>query len=326
LQEQIDSQNETISNTIEKAKEQFGKEFEYITENITKDSEQHMNIIKQSIHNLEKEYAKITNLKKSTKEVGAEGEEFIIQYIQKCFPNWNVVDTHGESECGDFHTHILNSSGLEEGWILNEVKTHKGSIRTAEIKKFYRDIKKHKPPMAIFFSLYSNIVGKKNGEYEKLDNTHIYFISHVMNNPSSIEIVHRSIITMYTQYSKFDNNEQIEKDEKTELQQINDKLVNQKKEYHECIQYMLNKDNIFISQCRKEIQMFKSFIKIKQNNIKETEDNIQRYMKKNFQNSYKNNDIHTAKEFPFYCKKCSYLCKSQKQIVYHLGTKKHNSL
>lgn len=282
-----------------------------------------------SIKDLNHTY-EMSSKNKSTKKVGDEGEQYIIQKIQSMYPDWCVQDTHGKAESGDFHSFIESSVTSKTPWILNEVKTHKSTIRTAEVRKFYRDIDNHKPPMAIMFSLYSNIVGKPHGHYEFRNNTtHIFFISHVMNNPECIQFTHSILLKMYN--SSLPTEEVCEpKSQNVEIDDIKEKLKTvekSSKEKHKklcaAIEYMLQRDQRSIKKYNKEISLHLNEIKQKKNEIQEIEANIQKYSAYQFEVESFENHTETKDKYPFYCSRCEVGFKNKNRIRAHLNTKKH---
>jgi len=267
-----------------------------------------------------------------------------MQSIQKLYPNWSVQDTHGQAEAGDFHTIISGESefDIDRVWILNEVKTHKSSIRTAEVKKFYRDIDKHKPPMAIMYSLYSNIVAKPHGHYEKRENTHVYFLSYVMNNPQCLEFVHKTMLRQWKE--SIENNtcmthKHIEQrsehgDEMDTMKTMKEneaklKKQNQKQqvEMNNCIEYMLQRDQMLLTQYKKEIQQHTSRIKKMKNLITELEQHIKEYTNKQFEfGHYMNKTDKTNTntiDHPYHCKRCNLFFKTKKTLLRHIQSNKH---
>jgi len=344
MQDKIDQTNTMISHCVQESIHTYS---ESIVDQYSREHSEKLKLVLEQMRDLERQYtvSSMSGKSKSTKEVGAEGEEYIIQKVQQLYPNWSIQDTHGKAEAGDFHSFLSTEEqpfGLDESesdsesWILNEVKTHKSSVRTAEVKKFYRDIDKHKPPMAIMYSLYSNIVGKPHGHYEKRNNTHIYFISYVMSNPQCLEFVHKTIVRQWketvhvpTKKSEdtVDNTNDKTNTEETHQKRINELMTINKSKHVElsrCIEYMLSRDQILVAQYKKEINQLTLQMKQKKNMIMDTERQIREYTKRQFElDHYKNKNPDTNEKEPYCCCRCDILFNTEKQLLRHLKSNKH---
>ena len=301
-----------------------------------KDTEQSLTKkVSCAIDNLRKEM----HVSKSTKKVGMEGEDFVMRYVQHTYPKYQVSDTHGEPESGDFHTFIMPEED-DNVWILNEVKNHKDTVRTAEVNKFYRDVDKHKPPMAIMYSTYSNIVGKDNGKYEfRNDTTHIIFLSDLKSNPALISIGHNLLLDKYKYHSSslFEDTREKEDCESKDTE-MEEKLRKQEQEtkrwkevshkyktdIHVCTDALVSSDRVSILKYEKEIKKMKSWIRERENSIRDLKMRIKSFTNKQYeQGSYNNTDPTTKDANPYVCMRCHFKCKSTKQLFQHLKSKKH---
>lgn len=242
----------------------------------------------------------------STKTVGASGEDSIMQYIAQHYPKWEIIDTHGQPYQGDFHTKIDNYI------ILNEVKTHKGSIRTDQVQKFYRDIDECKPSAAFLFSLHSNIVGKEHGHYEMRGKTHVIFMSNVADNYSSIKFAHSIFLTLM----KSSQTDYVDEDE--------DDLC--KEDYENQLRSMQLKNETSIDIVKSNTNYL---ISIYQKNIKHDTKKI-RDLKKSLVtfttlacSDYENDNEETKLLFPWVCDKCNRRFKKRTSLINHLSSSLH---
>lgn len=320
MQQRVDETNSIISSCVNESVNNCSK---IVTERYTNEHARSLTKILESMKEVEREVS-LSMKTKSTKQVGAEGEQFVIQSIQQLYPQWCIEDTHGSAEAGDFHSFIDREEG---SWILNEVKTHKSSVRTAEVNKFYRDIDKHRPPMAIMYSLYSNIVGKPHGHYENRNNTHIYFVSYVRNNPQCVTFVHRVLLRQWKE-TKGTSQISSKKESTDELQQKVAIVEQQNRKKHmevnTCIEYMIQRDQLLIQQCKKEISQHTSSIKHKKNVIKETEQHMKEYTARQFElGMYINTDEESRKKYAYQCKRCSLFFTTKAKLWKHIGSQKH---
>ena len=251
----------------------------------------------------------------STKTVGNKGEQCIMSYIADHYPNWILHDTHGEARKGDFHTFFDNTNS--SFWILNEVKTHKGSIRTEQIRKFYRDIDENNPNFAILYSLYSNIVGKTHGEYELRGKTHIIFLANVASNMNCIQFAH-SICTSTLIHNKIDVNES--KDE-LEKELIELKRQQQLREFQNTAEQNVHNMR---AHTKHMISCYEKNIQHSKKKIEELKKNLHVWSEFQ-QENYINDDKTTMDKFPWKCSLCNHLSKSHIQLYKHISTINHVS-
>jgi hypothetical protein len=118
------------------------------------------------------------------------GENIVNDYINKIYPNYDIVDTSHIPHSGDFH---LNLNDINERVIL-EVKTYNEVVNKNEINKLINDMEYTGINYAVFISVCSKIVGKKNKiEWEIYKNKEnknniIIFIPEAYNNIDNIQI------------------------------------------------------------------------------------------------------------------------------------------
>lgn len=115
-----------------------------------------------------------TNIDKSNNIKGITGENLIYNFFKNNFSHYSLEDTSQIPHSGDLKIFIPD---ITEN-ILIEVKNYKNTIDQKQIDKLYFDLNYTGIDYAIFISIKSNIVNKKNNiEWELKDNKIIIFIS-----------------------------------------------------------------------------------------------------------------------------------------------------
>jgi hypothetical protein len=126
------------------------------------------------LYNLINEIKIENNLYKTNTSKGIDGENFIYNFFSNNFNQFSIEDTSQISHSGDFKLYIPE---INENVIL-EVKNYKNTIDQKQIDKLHYDLNYTGINYAIFISLNSNIVNKKNNiEWDIKDNKIIIFIS-----------------------------------------------------------------------------------------------------------------------------------------------------
>jgi hypothetical protein len=191
------------------------------------------------LFNLINEIKQDTIIEKSNNIKGITGENIIFDFFKVNFSNYTLEDTSQIPHSGDLKLFIPE---ITEN-VLIEVKNYKNTIDQKQIDKLYYDLNYTGINYAIFISLKSNIVNKKNNiEWELKDNKVVIFISNFTN-----ELLFLSIYILTNLNSLIKNNKQ-----------INNKHINEDK-----LLYMIN--NIIIQ---------KNTINQLKNNILSLHDNV----------------------------------------------------
>lgn len=317
--ERLETKLECIKSTFEQECTAIAREQSRQVQNSTTNLQNHL---QNSIEDMKMKMVKFHSQTASTKTVGNKGEDCIMQYITDHYPMWNVKDTHGEAHAGDFHTYLD-----ENRWILNEVKSHKGSIRTEQVRKFYRDIDTHEPTAAIMFSLYSNIVGKPHGHYEMRGRTHVFFLSHCFSNMNCIQFVH-SMCDMLMQ--RIENEcEQDCIDDKSEESAL-EKLQNTHQAYREKQERMnrtLQRNaeqsvHVMRAQTQYLIGIYEKNIQHDKKKIVELKKRLQEWSTFE-QNQYINEDATTNTNHSWKCSSCDICFKTHGQLYKHIVSSAH---
>lgn len=191
------------------------------------------------LFNLINEIKQDTIIEKSNNIKGITGENIIFDFFKVNFSNYTLEDTSQIPHSGDLKIFIPE---ITEN-VLIEVKNYKNTIDQKQIDKLYYDLNYTGINYAIFISLKSNIVNKKNNiEWELKDNKVVIFISNFTN-----ELLFLSIYILTNLNSLIKNHKQ-----------INNKHINEAE-----LLYMIN--NILIQ---------KNTINQLKNNILSLHDNV----------------------------------------------------
>lgn len=191
------------------------------------------------LFNLINEIKQDTIIEKSNNIKGITGENIIFDFFKVNFSNYTLEDTSQIPHSGDLKIFIPE---ITEN-VLIEVKNYKNTIDQKQIDKLYYDLNYTGINYAIFISIKSNIVNKKNNiEWELKDNKVVIFISNFTN-----ELLFLSIYILTNLNSLIKNNKQ-----------INNKHINEAE-----LLYMIN--NILIQ---------KNTINQLKNNILSLHDNV----------------------------------------------------
>ena len=191
------------------------------------------------LFNLINEIKQDTIIETSNNIKGITGENIIFDFFKVNFSNYTLEDTSQIPHSGDLKIFIPE---ITEN-VLIEVKNYKNTIDQKQIDKLYYDLNYTGINYAIFISLKSNIVNKKNNiEWELKDNKVVIFISNFTN-----ELLFLSIYILTNLNSLIKNHKQ-----------INNKHINEAE-----LLYMIN--NILIQ---------KNTINQLKNNILSLHDNV----------------------------------------------------
>jgi hypothetical protein len=322
----LEEQNRSLETKMECVKSTFENECRTIAleqsrqvQHSTANLQQHL---QSSIEDMKMKMVQFHSQTASTKSVGNKGEECVMQYITSHYPHWSVRDTHGEAHAGDFHTYLN-----EDTWILNEVKCHKGSIRTEQVRKFYRDIDAHEPTAAILFSLHSNIVGKRHGHYELRGKTHVFFLAHCFTNMNCIQFVHSmcEMLFRHTQErcSSPSSNSVEEQDTIEQLQQSHNEYKREQDRVCRVLQQSAEQSvHALRSHTKYMIGVYEKNIQHDKKQITELKKRLQEWDSFE-QNHYINTDETTSSKFPWKCTACDVLMKTHGQLYKHITSVSH---
>lgn len=257
----------------------------------------------------------------STKSVGNSGENCVMEYITTHYPKWIVRDTHGEARKGDFHTFLGDTDSSP--WILNEVKAHKGSIRTEQVRKFYRDIDDNRPAFAIMYSMFSNIVGKTHGQYELRGSTHVIFLANVSASMNCIQFAHSICTTLLHTHARFHSDDASAEETTASIDDSRDELIHKQNSQLRDLQRTTEQSvHSMREQTKYLISMYEKNIQHDKKKIEELRKSIVAW-KEFEQERYMNKDDATSAFFPWYCSACDFKCKKVSQLYRHICTLSH---
>lgn len=153
------------------------------------------------LFNLINEIKQETICDKSNNIKGITGENIIFDFFKVNFSNYTLEDTSQIPHSGDLKIFIPE---ITEN-VLIEVKNYKNTIDQKQIDKLYYDLNYTGINYAIFISIKSNIVNKKNNiEWEIKNNKVIIFISNFTN-----ELLFLGIYILLNLHTILKNNKQI---------------------------------------------------------------------------------------------------------------------
>ena len=116
-------------------------------------------------------------MKSNSNRKGKLSEEICIQLLNKKYPNWSFQNISQESYEGD-----CRAIETEVGQILYEFKCYDTNISRDQIQKFHRDLEYTGIKYGIFVSNTSGIVGKKNIDWEMIDDKLLVYVSNMGMN------------------------------------------------------------------------------------------------------------------------------------------------
>ena len=137
---------------------------------VTESNEEH----KERLELIETKLDDLLHIKTNSSRKGKLSEDICRHVLIKQYPSWNIIDvsqTGYEADCRAVETPI--------GAILYEFKNYDYNVNKDQITKFIRDLEHTNIKYGIFVSNTSGIVGKKNIEWEIIDNKLIVFVSNM---------------------------------------------------------------------------------------------------------------------------------------------------
>lgn len=143
--------------------------------------------------------SKLDKGKKSSADIGSEGERELIDWICKMFPSWEVYDAHSKGHQGDIH---CISPGTDPVSILIDSKKFSTNVGKKDRDKFYADILAN-PHFngAILFSHTTGIATKTDLDMEIIDNTLIIYICNGADNLDKLRLAF-SFIQLYAKNTR----------------------------------------------------------------------------------------------------------------------------
>jgi hypothetical protein len=124
--------------------------------------------------------------KKSSADIGKEGEQELLAWLCKMYPTWDIFDAHAKGHQGDIH---CISPGIEPVSILIDSKKFSTNVGKKDRDKFYADIVAN-PHFngAILFSHTTGIATKTDLDMEVIDDTLIIYICNGVENLDKLRL------------------------------------------------------------------------------------------------------------------------------------------
>jgi len=137
---------------------------------ISDSTEQH----KETLFSIENKLDDLLHIKTNSSRKGKLSEDICRNILIKNYPSWNFLDVSQigyEGDCRAFETPV--------GQILYEFKNYDHNVNRDQVTKFIRDLEHTNIKYGIFVSNTSGIVGKKNIEWEIINDKLVVYVSNM---------------------------------------------------------------------------------------------------------------------------------------------------
>lgn len=128
----------------------------------------------EKILGIENKLNDLLHIKTNSSRKGQLSEDLCRSLLNKQYPQWSFIDVSQEgynADCRAFETPV--------GQILYEFKSYEYNVNREQITKFIRDLEHTNIRYGIFVSNTSGIVGKKNIEWEIINDKLVVFVSNM---------------------------------------------------------------------------------------------------------------------------------------------------
>ena len=128
----------------------------------------------EKILGIENKLNDLLHIKTNSSRKGQLSEDLCRSLLNKQYPQWSFIDVSQEgynADCRAFETPV--------GQILYEFKSYEYNVNREQITKFIRDLEHTNIKYGIFVSNTSGIVGKKNIEWEIINDKLVVFVSNM---------------------------------------------------------------------------------------------------------------------------------------------------
>ena len=142
-------------------------------------------IIREELNKEKTKYEQRLVISQNSTLKGQNGEEQIFKQLNLLFPSAEVIDTHNESNRGDFIVKLDNIVFMVEN------KNYTTNVPKAEIDKFYRDLDNdgnNDIQCAVFVSMSSGICARDDFEFEVRNNKPILFLHKLSSNFNNLKL------------------------------------------------------------------------------------------------------------------------------------------
>ena len=124
------------------------------------------------LFDIESKLNDILHIKSNSSRKGRLSEDICRDILTKYYPSWSFIDVSQEgyeADCRAYETPV--------GQILYEFKNYDHNVNRDQVSKFVRDLNHTNIQYGIFVSNTSGIVGKKNIEWEIVDDKLVIYVS-----------------------------------------------------------------------------------------------------------------------------------------------------
>lgn len=128
----------------------------------------------EKLYSIESKLDDLLHIKTNSSRKGKLAEDICRDILIKNYPQWNIIDvsqTGYEADCRAIDTPV--------GPILYEFKNYDYNVNREQVSKFVRDLEHTNIKYGIFISNTSGIVGRKNIEWEIINEKLIVFVSNM---------------------------------------------------------------------------------------------------------------------------------------------------
>ena len=128
----------------------------------------------EKLYSIETKLDDLLHIKTNSSRKGKLAEDICRDILIKNYPQWNIIDvsqTGYEADCRAIDTPV--------GPILYEFKNYDHNVNRDQVSKFVRDLEHTNIKYGIFVSNTSGIVGRKNIEWEIINEKLIVFVSNM---------------------------------------------------------------------------------------------------------------------------------------------------
>ena len=129
---------------------------------------------KDTLVSIETKLDDLLHIKTNSSRKGQLSEDICRNILMKTYTSWNFVDVSQvgyEGDCRAFETPV--------GQILYEFKSYDHNVNREQISKFIRDLDHTNIKYGVFVSNTSGIVGKKNIEWEIINDKLVIYVSNM---------------------------------------------------------------------------------------------------------------------------------------------------
>jgi len=211
----------------------------------------------------------LLHLKSNSNRKGKLSEEICIQLLNDKYPSWSFYNISQESYEGD-----CRAIESDIGPILYEFKCYDTNINRDQILKFHRDLEYTGVKYGIFVSNTSGIVGKKNIDWEILNDKLLIYVSNMGMNGYGC-IIATELLVALVSINIFDKEKNWLYSQNIDLNFIKENLIGYLDTYKENLElitkhkYLIQEQRTKINQCMEILEKDIFQIELNSKNILE---------------------------------------------------------